>query len=169
MIANTGTYLDTPFHRFPDGADLAALPLSRMADLDGVVIRVQEGTRAVDRTAVEPQRVEGRAVLIHTGWDRHWETEAYGQGNPYLTAEAVGWLADQGAALVGIDSLNIDDPEDLSRPAHTTLLAAGIPIVEHLRGLDQLPEEGFRFHAAPVGIQGMGSFSVRAYAVLGGT
>ena len=170
MVANTGTYVDSPFHRFADGADLEALPLSRLADLDGVLVRVLgSGTRAVDRPAVVPYRVTGRAVLIHTGWDRHWGTERYGQGHPYLTAEAAAWLAERGAAVVGIDSLNIDDTDDPSRPAHTTLLAAGIPVVEHLRGLDRLPPQGFRFHAAPVAVEGMGTFPVRAYAVLGGT
>jgi kynurenine formamidase len=169
MVANTGTYVDSPFHSFEEGADLAALPLPRLADLDGVLVRVLGGrTRAVDPAAVVPHKVEGRAVLIHTGWDRHWGTERYMQGHPYLAADAAMWLAEHGAALVGIDSLNIDDTDDLSRPAHTTLLAAGIPVVEHLRGLDQLPPEGFRFHAAPVAVEGMGTFPVRAYAVLDG-
>jgi kynurenine formamidase len=167
MVANTGTYLDTPFHRFADGADLAAVPLERLADLDGVLVGVLgSGSRAVDRAEVSQHEVAGRAVLIHTGWDRHWGTERYGRGHPYVTGEAAAWLADHGAALVGIDSLNIDDTEDLSRPAHTILLAAGIPVVEHLRGLDQLPPEGFRFHAAPVRVEGLGTFPVRAYAVL---
>jgi arylformamidase len=167
MIANTGTYVDSPFHRFADGADVAALPLSRVADLDGVVVRVVgSGSRAIHRAEVAPHFGEGRAVLIHTGWDRYWGTERYGQGHPYLTGEAATWLAEHGAALVGIDSLNIDDTDDLSRPAHTALLAAEIPIIEHLRGLEQLPPEGFRFHAAPVAVEGMGTFPVRAYAVL---
>jgi kynurenine formamidase len=167
MVANTGTYLDTPFHRFPDGADLAGVPLSRLADLDGVVVRVLGSeSRAVGRAEVLPHRVAGRAVLIHTGWDRHWGTERYVQGHPYLTGEAAAWLAEHGAALVGIDSLNIDDTDDRSRPAHTALLAAGIPVIEHLRGLGQLPPEGFRFHAAPVRVEGMGTFPVLAYAVL---
>ncbi|HEV3475632.1 MAG TPA: cyclase family protein [Actinomycetota bacterium] len=169
MVANTGTYVDTPFHRFADGPDLAGVPLSRLADLDGVVVRVLgSGRRAVDRAEVAPHRVKGKAVLIHTGWDRHWGTEQYGRGHPYLTGEAAEWLAAQGAALVGIDSLNIDDTDDPARPAHTNLLAAGIPIVEHLRGLDQLPPDGFRFHAAPVSVEGMGSFPVRAYGVVVG-
>jgi kynurenine formamidase len=168
MVANTGTYVDSPFHRFADGADLAALPLSRLADLDGVVVRVVgSGTRAVDRAAVVPHRVEGRAVLFHTGWDHHWGTERYARGHPYLTGDAAVWLVEAGAALVGIDSLNIDDTDDGSRPAHTALLAAGIPVVEHLRGLDQLPPDGFRFHAAPVAVEGMGTFPIRAYAVVG--
>jgi arylformamidase len=167
LVANTGTYLDTPFHRFPDGADLTRMPLERVADLEGLVVRmVGAGTRAIDRPALVPHEVAGKAVLVHTGWDRHWGTERYADGHPFLTAEAAAWLAEGGAALVGIDSLNIDDIDDLSRPAHTRLLEAGIPIVEHLTGLAALPPEGFRFHAAPVAVTGMGTFPVRAYAVL---
>ncbi|MFI1031764.1 cyclase family protein [Streptomyces sp. NPDC020951] len=167
MTANTGTYLDAPFHRFGDGADLAGLPLSGLTDLDGIVVRVL-GTdrRAVDRELLLPHDVTGRAVLIHTGWDRHWGTEQYGSGHPYLTADAAAWLVEQRAALVGMDSLNIDDTEDGARPAHTTLLAAGVPVVEHLRGLEQLPPHGFRFHAAPPAVEEMGTFPVRAYALL---
>lgn len=167
MVANTGTYVDSPFHRYGDGADLAALPLARLADLDGLVVRVTgAASRAIGRAALVPYDVAGRAVLIHTGWDRHFGTDRYGTGHPYLTADAAAWLAEQGAALVGIDSLNIDDTADGARPAHSTLLAAGIPIVEHLRGLERLPPSGFRFHAAPPAVAGMGSFPVRAYALL---
>jgi len=169
MVGNTSTYLDSPFHRYGDGADLAALPLDRTADLDGIVVRVTgAASRAIDRAVFLPHRVTGRAVLLHTGWDRHFGTPAYGTGHPYLTADAAAWLAEQGAALVGIDSLNVDDTADGSRPAHSTLLAAGIPIVEHLRGLDALPDEGFRFHAVPPAVCGMGTFPVRAYAIVPG-
>ncbi|MDH6144029.1 MULTISPECIES: cyclase family protein [Kitasatospora] len=169
MVANTGTYLDSPFHRFGDGPDLAGLPLAGLVDLDGLVVRVTGADRAVDRNALLPYQVTGRAVLIHTGWDRHWGTDRYGSGgHPFLTAEGAAWLADQQPALVGIDSLNIDDTADPTRPAHTTLLAAGIPVVEHLCGLEQLPVDGFRFHAAPPAVEGMGTFPVRAYAVLPG-
>ncbi len=168
MVANTGTYVDSPFHRFAEGADLAALPLARLTDLDGVVVRVTGASaRAIDRSVLLPHDVAGRAVLVHTGWDRHFGTERYGSGHPYLTGEAAAWLAEQGAALVGIDSVNIDDTADGTRPAHTTLLAAGIPIVEHLRGLEALPPSGFRFHAVPPPVAGMGSFPVRAYALCG--
>lgn len=168
MVANTGTYVDSPHHRFADGPDLAALPLDRLTDLDGLVVRVTGGvSRAITRALLLPYAVTGRAVLLQTGWDRHWGTDAYGSGHPYLTGDAAAWLADQGAALVGIDSVNIDDTADGTRPAHTTLLAAGVPVVEHLRGLDQLPPEGFRFHAAPPAIEGMGTFPVRAYALVG--
>jgi len=167
MVANTGTYLDSPFHRFAGGADLAALALSRLTDLEGVVIRVADSSeRAVGRSVLLPYDVAGKAVLIHTGWDRNWGTERYASGYPYLTADAAAWLAEQQPAVVGIDSLNIDDADDGSRPAHTALLDAGIPIVEHLRGLEQLPPYGFRFHAAPPAIEGMGTFPVRAYALV---
>ncbi len=168
MVANTGTYLDTPFHRLADGSDLAGVGLHSLADLEGLLVRVGDGSgRAIDRDSLLPHDVRGRAVLLHTGWDRHWGTPAYGVEAPFLTRAAARWLAEQKAALVGIDSLHIDDVGDGSRPAHTTLLAAGIPIVEHLCGLDQLPPRGFRFHAAPPRVRGMGTFPVRAYAVVG--
>jgi arylformamidase len=167
MVANTGTYLDSPFHRFAEADDLAGVPLERMADLEGLVIRVP-GQRAIDRDRFAGRDVKGKAVLVHTGWDRNWETPAYGTGAPFLTAAATQWLVEQQAALVGIDSLNIDDVADKLRPAHTGLLRAGIPIVEHLCGLDRLPDAGFRFHAAPPRVERFGSFPVRAYAVLSG-
>jgi kynurenine formamidase len=168
MVANTGTYLDAPFHRHPDGSDLSELDLSRLADVEGVVVDATTADRGIGPDVLAPYRVGGRAVLVRTGWDRHWRTEKYAASeHPYLTAEAVGWLVAQGAAVVGIDSVNIDDMADLSRPAHTGLLAAKTPIVEHLRGLDRLPSSGFRFHAVPPPVAGMGSFPVRAYAVLG--
>ena len=166
MVANTGTYLDSPFHRFAGATDVAGLPLQRVADLDGVVVRIDAGRRAIDRDALASYEVRGRAVLVHTGWDRYWGTERYGTGNPFLTAAAAGWLVEQQAGLVGIDSVNIDDTSGPSRPVHTALLAAGIPIVEHLCGLDQLPPSGFRFHAAPPQVVGIGTFPVRAYAVV---
>src|SRR3954469_3568667 len=167
MIANTGTYLDTPFHRLGDGPDLSGVALSSLADLEGIVVRATDVARAIERERLLPFEVRGRAVLLHTGWDRHWRTPAYGEGAPFLSKFAALWLAGQKVALVGIDSLNIDDTADGARPAHTVLLGAGIPIVEHLRGLEQLPPEGFRFHAAPPLVRGMGTFPVRAYAVLG--
>lgn len=167
MVANTGTYLDSPFHRFDDGVDLAALALERLAALDGVVVRItSSGRRAIDAAELAPYDVAGRAVLVHTGWERQWRTPAYGVDAPYLTRAATEWLVDHGAALVGIDSVNIDDLADRPRPAHTGLLGAGIPIVEHLCGLDQLPVTGFRFHAAPPRIARFGTFPVRAYAVI---
>ena len=167
MVANTGTYLDAPFHRLDDGVDLAGLPLDRLADLEGVVVRVQGShCRAVDVGELLPYDPRGRAVIVHTGWDRHWGTAAYGVDAPYLTKAAAEWLAAHGAALVGIDSVNIDDMGDRTRPAHTALLAAGIPIVEHLTGLAELPPSGFRFHAAPPRVEQFGTFPVRAYAVI---
>jgi arylformamidase len=167
MVANTGTYLDTPFHRFAEGADLSATPLGSLVDLEGVLLPAT-GARAVDLDLLLPLAVRGRAVLVHTGWDRHFGTDQYGRGAPFLTRRAAEWLAAAGAALVGIDSVNIDDMGDGTRPVHTALLSAGIPIVEHLCGLDQLPASGFRFHAAPPLVEGMGTFPVRAYAVVGG-
>jgi kynurenine formamidase/predicted pyridoxine 5'-phosphate oxidase superfamily flavin-nucleotide-binding protein len=168
MVANTGTYMDTPFHRYRDGADLASIDLSRLVDVAGAVVDVTgSGDRGVGPDALAGLDVTGRAVLIRTGWDRHWGTSFYGDAShPFLTADAVAWLVERSPALVGIDSVNIDDMADMTRPAHTGLLAAQIPIVEHLCGLERLPGSGFRFHAAPVPVVGMGSFPVCAYAVL---
>lgn len=166
LAANTGTYVDTPHHRYADGADLAQVPLDRLADLPGLVVRA-EGVPSVGVEAFEGLDVRGRAVLVQTGWDVHFGTEKYQRGHPFLAPEAAAWLAGHGAALVGIDSLNIDDtPPRGERPAHTILLGAGIPIVEHLTGLAALPADGFRFHAAPPLVSGMGTFPVRAYAVI---
>jgi arylformamidase len=167
MVANTGTYLDTPFHRFADGRDLAALDLSILAELPGVVVRADLSRgRAIAPSAFAGADVRGKAVLVHTGWNVHWRTEQYSSGHPFLTEDAAKFLRDSGAVLVGIDSFNIDDTADRRRPVHTILLAVGIPIVEHLRGLDQLPDSGFRFSAVPPRVTGMGTFPVRAYATL---
>jgi kynurenine formamidase len=167
MVSNTGTYLDTPAHRHRDGVDLSGLGLDRLVDLPGVLVRVTGSTsRAIDAALFAPFDVAGKAVLVETGWSRHFGTEAYGTGHPYLTKAAADWLVDQGAALVGIDSLNIDDTTDAARPVHTALLSAGIPVVEHLHGLDQLPITNFRFTATPPLIEGMGTFPVRAFATL---
>ena len=165
MVANTGTYVDAPFHRFAEGSDLADLPLERLADLEGLVIDAKGLGRAIGPDLFSNE-LSGRAVLVQTGWDEHWRTERYGQDSPYLTRSAAQRLVAAGAALVGIDSLNIDDTADGERPAHTLLLAAGIPIVEHLCNLARLPASGFRFHAVPAPVRGMGSFPVRAYAVI---
>jgi kynurenine formamidase len=164
MVANTGTYVDSPFHRYADGADLAGLALASLANLDAVVVSSQGG-RAVDRTAFAGLRLNGRAVLVRTGWATHWGTLEYLSGHPFLTADAAAYLVDQGVALVGIDSLNIDDTDDLARPAHSLLLGARIPIVEHLRGLEQLPASGARFFAVPPRVAGFGTFPVRAFAI----
>jgi kynurenine formamidase len=169
LVSNTGTYLDSPFHRFADGKDLSELPLESLAELEAVVIRVtgMEG-RAVDSPALAAYDLRGKAVLIHTGWAKHWQTDQYFEGHYFLTAAAAAYLVEAGAALVGIDSYNIDDTADKTRPVHTALLGANIPIVEHLCNLEQLPVSGFRFSAVPVKVKGMGTFPVRAYAVLSG-
>jgi kynurenine formamidase len=164
MVANTGTYLDAPFHRYAHGKDLSALPLSSLAGLEAILIR-GPATGSVGREAFRGRLIRGKAVLVCTGWDAHWGTPAYLEGNPYLTADAAAYLADEGAALVGIDSLNIDDLKDLARPVHSTLLAAEIPIVEHLTGLEQVPPHGARFTAAPPRLAQLGTFPVRAFAV----
>lgn len=167
MVANTGTYLDSPFHRYAEGKDLADLPLNSLADLPGLVIRQPwDKDIAVDLPALQGREVRGRAVLVHTGWDRHWRTDRYGEGHPFLTAAAADWLVANGAVLVGIDSNNIDDTRRRARPVHTKLLSAEIPICEHMTGLGQLPDEGFSFSAVPPKVRGMGTFPVRAYAVL---
>ncbi|MBZ5535264.1 MAG: cyclase family protein [Acidobacteriia bacterium] len=169
MVANTGTYLDTPFHRYADGRDLSELELSSIADLEGVVVRADHRVgRAIHQEALKTLGIKGKAVLLHTGWDAHWRKSEYSEGHPFLTGEAARFLVDAGARLVGIDSFNIDDTADLSRPAHSILLRAEIPIVEHLRGLENLPDAGFRFFAVPVKVKGMGTFPVRAFALVAG-
>jgi len=169
MVANTGTYLDSPFHRYADGKDLAELDLTVLADLAGLVIRAADRTeRAIDHTLFTPFDVRDKAVLVHTGWDRHWQTDRYFEGHPFLTVDAAQYLVDSGARLVGIDSYNIDDTADGRRPVHTFLLRADIPIVEQLRGLQSLPDSGFRFFAVPVKIKGFGTFPLRAFAFCGG-
>lgn len=167
MVANTGTYVDAPFHRYAEGKDLSELPLTSLADLDGIVIRhdLRHG-RAVDASAFDGLAIKGKAVLVHTGWSRHWKSETYFEGHPFLTKDAAECLKRAGAALVGIDSLNIDDTADLARPVHSTLLAAEIPIAEHLTMLDQLPEAGFRFFAVPVKVKAFGTFPVRAFGIV---
>jgi kynurenine formamidase len=169
MVANTGTYVDAPFHRFEQGQDVAQLPLEKLADLDGIVVDATHAGRAVGSELLEGLDLPGRAVLVRTGWSRHFRTPAYFRDHPYLTRAAAGLLVRRGAALVGIDSLNIDDTRDGERPAHTLLLEAGIPIVEHLTNLEALPPSGFRFHAVPAPFRGMGSFPVRAYAIVDGS
>jgi arylformamidase len=166
MVSNTGTYLDSPFHRYADGKDLSALRLESLADLDAVVVRAHMGLgRAISPREFEAFDLRGRAVLVHTGWDQHWGTERYLSGNPFLTRETADMLASAGAALVGIDSLNIDDIGDRTRPVHSILLGVEIPIVEHLCGLSQLPATGSRFSAVPAKVAGFGTWPVRAYAV----
>jgi arylformamidase len=169
MVANTGTYLDSPFHRYAEGRDLAGLPLESLADLPGVVVRAAgRPARGIDVADLASLDVRGKAVLLHTGWDVHWRTDRYFDGHPFLTAAGAEWLAERGAVLVGIDSLNIDDTADLRRSAHSMLLGRDIPVVEHLCGLEQLPNAGFRFFAVPVKVRAFGTFPVRAFAVIQG-
>jgi len=167
MVANTGTYVDSPFHRYADGKDLSELPLASLADLDGLVVRRPfENGLAVDADAFAGLDVRSKAVLIHTGWDRHWRTDTYLSNHPFLTEGAARALVDGGAAFVGIDSHNIDDTRTRSRPVHTLLLGTDIPIGEHLTGFGRLPDNGFRFTAVPPKIKCMGTFPVRAFAIV---
>lgn len=168
MVSNTGTYIDVPFHRYADGHDLTGLALERVSNIAGVVVRVT-GTeeRAIDWHHFVPITCKAHAVLVNTGWDRHWRTDQYFEGHPFLTEKAAIYLRDQGALLVGIDSFNIDNTTGGTRPVHSVLLAAEIPIVEHLTGLGTLPASGFRFTAVPPKVKGMGTFPVRAHARLG--
>ena len=168
MVANTGTYVDSPFHRYADGKDLSELPLPSLAELPGIVIRRPwENELGTGARHFEGMDVYGKAVLVHTGWDRHWRTDRYGVEHSFLTADAADWLVANGATLVGIDSNNIDDTRVRTRPVHTRLLGADIPICEHMTGLGSLPNEGFRFFAVPPKVKGMGTFPVRAHALLG--
>ena len=169
LLANTGTYIDAPFHRYDGRPDIAGNALDAVADLEGLVVRAkQRSGRGLDATWFRDSDVRGKAVLVHTGWDAHWRTDTYAAGeHPFLTRDAAEHLARAGAALVGIDSLNIDDDKDGTRPAHTTLLGAGIAIVEHMTNLGAVPDVGFRFFAVPPKVKGMGSFPVRAFAQVG--
>jgi arylformamidase len=170
LAGNSGTYLDAPFHRHADGADLANLPLASTADLPGLLIdvrpRVERGERAFGDELFAGLELTGRAVLVCTGWDARWGAPDYLGPNPYLTEAAAMTLVERGVTLVGIDSWNIDDTGDGHRPVHTILLRAGIPIVENLRGLDQMPVSGFRFTAVPLPIRGGSAVPVRAHAVI---
>jgi len=166
LIANTGTYVDSPFHRYADGIDLSELPLESLADLPGIVVRATDLGSAVTAEAFHGLDLKGKAVLVHTGWTRHWRTDQYFEGHTFLTGEAAAYLVEAGAGFVGIDSYNIDDTGDGLRPVHTQLLRANIPICEHMCNLESLPESGFRFHAVPVKVKAFGTFPVRAYAVL---
>ncbi|BBD09851.1 cyclase family protein [Desulfovibrio ferrophilus] len=166
MVANTGTYLDAPFHRHENGVDVAGLRLESLADVPVALLRHPlKAGRAIDAEAFQGLDVRGKAVVVATDWSRYWGDEAYFTGYPFLTEQAAKWLRDAGAALVGIDSLNIDDDTDPTRPVHTILLGAGIPIVEHLTRLDEVPEDGARFFAVPPKVCGLGSFPVRAFVL----
>jgi arylformamidase len=168
MVANTGTYLDSPFHRYPDGTDLAGLDLYSLANIDGLVVRcIDQSTRELNESLVQGVDVRGKAVLFHTGWDSHWRSERYWSGeHPFVTEATAGYLAKSGAALVGIDSYNIDNTQTGDRPAHSILLRDNIPVVEHLCGLGSLPDEQFKFFAVPVKVRNFGTFPVRAFALV---
>ena len=163
MVANTGTYVDAPFHRFADGKDLSELPLTSLANLAGVVIRAEAGIKL---SLLQNLDLAGKAVLFHTGWDKHWNTENYFSGHAFLTREIAEFLVAAKVKLVGIDSYNIDDTNDGARPVHTVLLGAEIPIVEHMCNLSALPDDGFKFFAVPVKVKNFGTFPVRAFGVI---
>ena len=165
LVGNTGTYIDCPFHRYADGKDISEIDLAAFAELEGIVVRVP----FAESLAITPEHFKNRdlsqrAVLVHTGWASHWNTELYYEHHPYLTEEAAIFLKEAGAKLVGIDSHNLDNTATNSRPAHSILLGAEILVVEHLCNLESLPEEGFSFNAIPPKIKGMGTFPVRAFA-----
>jgi len=166
MVANTGTYIDSPFHRFADGDDLSQLALENLADLEGILVRTDR--RVIDKDFFVNLDVEGKAVLVHTGWDAHWKTDQYFEGHPFLTGEAADLLQSRGAKLVGIDSLNIDDTNDGYRPVHTMLLGNDVLIVEHMCGLQRIPDDTpFKFFSVPVKVREFGTFPVRAFAIVG--
>lgn len=166
MVANTGTYIDSPFHRYADGKDLSELALESVANLDGIMFHADPIKRPITKDLFDNVNIRAKAVLIHTGWDKHWGTEKYFEGHPFLTRDAAEYLRDCGVRLVGIDSLNIDDTADGQRPAHSILLRADIPVVEHLCNLSKLPDNGIAFYAVPVKVKEFGSFPVRAFAVV---
>lgn len=167
MVANTGTYLDTPAHRFPGRPDLSGLALDRVVDLEGVLVDCRgQVERGIGPEAFAGIDLAGRAVLIETGWDRHWGTATYLADNPFLTEAAARLLVERRAGLIGIDSVNVDSLTDPGRPAHTVILDAGIPLVEHLTGLAELPATVWRFYAVPPRIRGMATFPVRAFALV---
>ena len=166
LCGNTGTYVDAPIHRYRGGADLASLPLDRLADLDAVVIDATVAGRTIGPDAFRETELSGRAALVRTDFSRNWGTDAYFSGNPFLTADACDLLLAKGVRFVGIDSLNIDDTADPSRPAHTRLLGAGVPICEHMTNLAAVPSSGSRLHAVPIAWVGGASFPVRAYVVV---
>ena len=165
MVANTGTYLDSPFHRYPDGKDLSELELQKLANLPA--IKILPSKQAIDASCFPGGAdLAGKAVLVETGWSRHWNTPQYFEGHPFLTEDTARFLSDSGAALVGIDSYNIDDVADLRRPVHSILLKNEIAIVEHMTNLAAVPPTDFRFFAVPVKVKSFGSFPVRAFAIV---
>jgi len=166
LCSNTGTYVDVPFHRYQEGEDLSQIALDKLANLDGVKIVIDANQASIELSDIEGIDVNNKAVLFQTGWSRHWGSDQYFENHPFLSAEAAEYLKQQGAVLVGIDSYNIDDVSGGSRPCHSILLGAGIPICEHMTGLDNLPSNNFKFFAVPVKMQGMGTFPVRAFGLV---
>jgi arylformamidase len=167
MVSNTGTYIDSPFHRYADGKDLSEINLEKLVNLEAIVVRADyRNGIEVGKKFFEKISVKGKAVLVNTNWSEFWRTDLYFENHSFINEEAAVYLRDQGAVLVGIDSHNIDDTRGRSRPVHSTLLKAEIIIAEHLTNLDQLPETGFTFTAVPPKMKGMGTFPVRAYATL---
>jgi kynurenine formamidase len=167
MVANTGTYIDAPFHRYADGTDVGELPLNRIANVAGLIVQLTRGERSLRIEQLRGVELRDRALLVHTGWSRHWRSDAYGNADhPFIPRETAQYLVDEGVAVVGIDSVNIDDMADPARPAHTLLLGGGIPIVEHLTNLSELDDREFTFFAVPPPMRGMGTFSVRAFALV---
>ncbi|MEI6216581.1 MAG: cyclase family protein [Actinomycetes bacterium] len=166
MIGNTGTYLDSPFHRYSDGADLAGLKLETLVELETEVFNLSASTtRGIEPSQLVGRELSGKAILLHTGWDKYFGEVSYAKGAPFLSKAGAEFLISSGVVLVGIDSLNIDDTESGGeRPAHTLLLGTGIHVVEHLTNLGQLPDTGARFTAAPPKVEGFGTFPVRAFA-----
>lgn len=166
MVANTGTYVDSPFHRYATGKDLADLPLTSLANLDCLIARIPSGAdRTIDRLPFSADEVRGKAVIVHTGWDRHWRTDAYHDKHPHLTGELAEWLVKAGAVFVGIDSFNIDSTDTGAHDVHSVLLKHDIPIAEHLCGLGAAPDRGGKFFAVPVKVRGFGTFPVRAFVL----
>ncbi len=166
MVANTGTYVDSPFHRYANGKDLADLPLTSLANLDCLIARIPAGAdRTIDRLPFSADEVRGKAVIVHTDWDRHWRTDAYHDKHPHLTGELAEWLVKAGAVFVGIDSFNIDSTDTGARDVHSVLLKHDIPIAEHLCGLGAAPDRGGKFFAVPVKVRGFGTFPVRAFVM----
>ena len=166
MCSNTGTYLDSPFHRYEDGKDLSELTLESLASLEGIKVVIDEDVSAIDKEHFLDVEVRDKAVLVQTNWSRYWNTEEYYEGHPFLTEAAAIYLRDRGAKLVGIDAYNIDDSSGKERPVHSTLLGAEILIVEHMCNLQAVPVSGFKFYAVPVKVKGFGTFPVRAFAEL---
>ena len=166
LHSNTGTYMDTPRHRYRDGHDLCGLPLERVSDVDGICVDATREDRRIGAKVFAGLYLAGKAVLVRTGWDRHWRTDQYFEDHPFLSEEAAIYLRAQNVSVVGIDSYNIDDTSGGTRPVHSVLLGAGIPIVEHMTNLGELPRQGFRFTAVPPKIKDMGTFPVRAHAII---